>query len=223
MVQWRWLDELIGRLTGKNVGVLGERGVGKTHLQTFLRERRIPGTYTQTLVQERMKASRATMLAFESFEGPSMVKLALRSGFDVPGSAEAVEAWKEVVERSSILLYLFRADLAYKGDTAHLRRITDDSTLISKFIDERDQGGEDMKVVLVGTHYDQIVGFPGADAGSTFYEWHQHIHSTAEIGIARLVLGRSLSARPGLVVGSMRTLKDTQEMAFRIFAKELRL
>src|SRR3954453_15507317 len=87
------LDPILNRMRGELIGVLGERGVGKTHLQTFLREGRIPATYVGTQTQTRLSPSRAQLWSFEDTQGkPKSVRL--KGGYDVPGSAGAVEAWK---------------------------------------------------------------------------------------------------------------------------------
>lgn len=221
---WSWVDQIINRLRGQKLGVLGERGVGKTHLQTFLREGRIPTVYVQTQTQERLASSKAQLWEVESLGGQAAVsRIRLKSGFDVPGSAGAVEAWKEVVNASTILLYLFRADLVFDDDIVHLKRIEDDAALLSKLIHERVDSGAHLKTALVGTHYDKVLGYKGPSCGSAFYRWHVEMENNQYINDARLTVGGSVEEYPKLVVGSMSTLEGTRELAFRLFARELRV
>src|SRR4051812_38292644 len=54
-VKW---DDIVVALKGKSLAVLGARGVGKTHLITFLTSGSIPAEYKQTVAPEKMTARR---------------------------------------------------------------------------------------------------------------------------------------------------------------------
>ena len=214
------LDRLIGALRGHKIGVLGERGVGKTHLQTFLRTGNIPAVYEQTVGQNRLASGRAQLWAIEGLGPPTNFKLALKSAYDVPGAAEAVEAWREVVGEATILLYLFRADLVFNKESTHLQRMHEDARLIADLINERTRSK--LKVAMLGTHYDMVPGYRGPLTGTAFYKWHTLIEEDSDVDAVRLRIGSSVTDTPALVVGSMRTVPDTQDIAFRLFPRELR-
>jgi len=207
-------------MRGELIGVLGERGVGKTHLQTFLREGRIPATYVGTQTQTRLSPSRAQLWSFEDTQGkPKSVRL--KGGYDVPGSAGAVEAWKEALNSATVLLYLFRADLVIEGQKPHLRRIHEDATLIAKLIHDRPSYAKRLRAALVGTHYDLVEGYAGPEKGSAFYKWHVEMENHPAIRDARMVISTAVDDFPVLVVGSMGTLEDTRDLAYRLIAREL--
>ena len=209
-------------MDGRQIAILGERGVGKTHLQTFLRERRIPATYQQTMTLDKMRSSRIQIERREGFEGATRARILLKGGFDVPGSADAVEAWSEAIKGSAIILYLFRADLIYNDDERHRERVIADCNMISEFLDR--SGKTRTRMALVGTHYDRISGFSDVEFGTEeFWEWQGVISQNPCIKKARSKLAGSLDRTPSLVVGSMKTQLQTSEIAFRVFAKELKI
>jgi len=222
-------DRVIGRLRGSTLAVLGERETGKTHLQTFLREGRIPTTYAQTLTQDKVGAGRARLYALETLDGaarPVQKKLALKPGYDVPGSAEAAEAWREVADAANIILYLFRCDWVYGGNRGHVDRIREDAAFLAQVIsDARTEGTirSNTRCALVGTHFDLVPGYRGPAEGSKFYRWHNMMEESPDVTAARWRLEVALADLPALVVGSMKTLQDTQELAFRLFVREMKM
>jgi hypothetical protein len=221
----RFLDRIIGTLRGHKLAVLGEREVGKTHLQTFLRTGKIPTAYLQTVTQTSLRPGRAHLMAFENMEKATQAKIAIKTSDDVQGAAEATAAWKEVIDEASILIYLFRADHIWDGDEYHAKRVRDDAKLISDIV-RRDSLGF-KAAALVGTHYDLVPGYRGPDSGSAFYKFHMEIENAPVIQESLLLLSNvtngGTSGPPGLVVGSMKDWASTQELAFRLFVRELNL
>ena len=57
IVKW---DAIVIALQGKKLAVLGERGVGKTHLISFLTSGSLPAEYKQTLRQRRRRRDAST-------------------------------------------------------------------------------------------------------------------------------------------------------------------
>lgn len=217
-----FIDQMIGQIAGKEIAVLGDRETGKTHLQYFLHTRTIPGHYEQTLGQQRVRAGVARLIVVDGPTGKAKKEIVrLSRTYDVPGSAEAIDSWKAVVQRASILLYLFRADLVFHDDQAHLKRIREDADALARIL--RGIPRKIKGAALVGTHYDFVPGFQGPEQGTAFYKWHVGIEEKDTIKRARQVLGATLPARPALVVGSMKTLPQTQELLYRLFAQELKV
>src|SRR5262249_21203756 len=54
-VKW---DDIVVALKGKKLAVLGARGVGKTHLITFLSSGSIPAEYKQTIAPQKASSRR---------------------------------------------------------------------------------------------------------------------------------------------------------------------
>ena len=176
--------------------------------------------YDQTLGQERVPAGIARLITVGASGEPKKVVLRMQRGYDVPGSAEALDSWKVVLERAAIMLYLFRADYVFYGDEGHLKRITEDAYALAGIL--RGLGRRLSATALVGTHYDYVPGFQGPEHGTAFYEWHQLMEKDSAITQARQVLAAQLPRTPALVVGSMQTLPQTQELLYRLFTQELK-
>jgi hypothetical protein len=216
-----FIDRMVGQLRGRNIAILGERETGKTHLHYFLRTRTIPAQYTQTLGQERVRASVAKLIVVGASGDPEKVVLRLHRGYDVPGSAEAIDSWRAVLERAAIMLYLFRADYVFYQDEWHLKRIREDAEALAGILRRSPQ--RPSAAALVGTHYDCVPGFQGPEQGNAFYKWHTLMEEKPEISQARQVLAAQLPQKPALVVGSMKTLPQTQELLYRLFSQELKI
>ena len=215
-----FIDRMIGQLLGRDIAILGERQTGKTHLHYFLRTRTIPSGYNQTLGQQRVQASVARLITVGAAGEPEKVVLRLQRGYDVPGSAEALDSWKEVLDRAAIMLYLFRADYVFYEDEGHLKRIREDAEALGGIL--RVLGRRLSAAALVGTHYDCVPGFQGPEHGTAFYPWHTLMEQNSAITQARQVLAAQLPRTPALVVGSMQTLPQTQELLYRLFSQELK-
>lgn len=212
--------KIVGALRGQRLAILGERYAGKTHLQTFLRSGTIPAEYAATLGQAALQPSVSRLFTIQSMSGERQkMNLAIKRGYDVPGSAEAVAAWREVLETATIMLYLFRADYVFAEEEAHLKRVSEDARLIAGIL--RDRPRPLKAAALIGTHYDLVPGYQGPLTGTSFYRWHTLIENNPQIAGARKSLRGGMAREPALVVGSMRTLGETQELAFRLFAQEL--
>jgi len=184
-----FIDRMMGQIAGQEIAVLGERETGKTHLQHFLHTRKIPPQYTQTFGMQKIQPGVARLIVIDGASGQQQkTVLRLSRTYDVPGSAEAIESWKAVVERAAILLYLFRADYVFHKDQAHLKRVREDADALARI----------------------LRGSPRRLKGAALIR-------------ARQVLAAQLPATPALVVGAMKTLPQTQELLYRLFAQELKI
>jgi hypothetical protein len=220
------IDRLLGAIRGQRLAVLGERGVGKTHLQTFLRTGDIPTVYEHTTGKPSLKPGRAHLWSITRMSGkPNRSTIAIRSGRDVPGSAEAIEAWREVLCEASVLLYLFRADEIFMQNEEHQNRVLDDARVIAAIVE--DERLSLRGVALVGTHFDRVPGYRGPQNGTEFYPFHREIEDSQVIADVRQMIGVCRDgeriAPPALVVGSMKDRMATEELAYRLFAQELTL
>lgn len=211
-----------GALWGERLAILGDLETGKTHLHMYLRDGTIPDQYVATRGQYLVHSNFSQLVAFQSLPGlPPKVNLALKKGFDVPGSPEAVASWRQVLQSATIMLYLFRADRAFANDEPHLKRVVEDARLIAEIL--RDRSSQLKASALIGTHYDLVAGYQGPEVGARFYRWHTAIESNPRIDEARRIIRGGMMREPALVVGSMETATRTNELLYRLFAQELTL
>jgi hypothetical protein len=213
------IDFLVTRFRGHDLSVMGEQEVGKTHLQSFLRSGSIPSSYVPTMLAEDLRWSRRGLFLEEA----RPKRLALKAGLDVPGSRESSDLWRQSIEKATIVLYLFRADLVYEEDAKHVKRISEDSRLIRAFLKEmKGRQINKLKAAFVGTHSDLIPTYrpPGTPAFTSF---ELSILDSDAIRGAQSRLGEVVHNEPPVVVGSMRDLRETRELVERLFTVGLKL
>jgi GTPase SAR1 family protein len=96
-------DEIVCRLRGKKVAILGGQAVGKTTLCDFLSKGSIPEKYEQTSLDR-------TCGRYFKLEELNL-KIYLKSSWDVGGGDKSrpeslLQYWKKIVDQSEIVFYL---------------------------------------------------------------------------------------------------------------------
>lgn len=130
------IDRLVIFFTGKKIAMIGPRGAGKTTLRQLFTDGSQPLDPEQTAGPERVKGSRKGL-------GPTV-----KGGTDLPGGASYYDEWKEAIEESDIVIYLFDAHQARTSEQYRLA-INNDRLAMQKW------GVWDRKnLYLVGTHTD---------------------------------------------------------------------
>lgn len=197
-----WWDEIQVALRGKRLAVLGARGVGKTHLVKFLTTGSIPANYKQTIAPEKASARRFQLKKLD---------LKIKDTLDVSGDKAAYAEWKELYDKADVVFYLLRADSLMAGDTDAANRVRDDLQHIGDWLSLRQPRP---KLFIVGTHCDLDHEFPGRST-DRFGDYVDRFR--------RLPIVLELVARGGgtqqtkVVLGSMKTVRDTEELVYGIF------
>lgn len=201
----RW-DEIVIALTGKRLAVLGQREVGKTHLITFLSTGSIPRSYRQTPYPEKAGKRRFDLRELD---------LRLKETTDVPGSKDSYAQWKKEHDQADVVLYLFRADRLMAGDTAIETRVRDDLHHIGRWLSERPTRPP---FFLIGTFCDldpAYVAVPDARKG----DYADRFHKLPIVNELILRGGGAQNAK--LVLGSMKTVAQTEMLVFELFRRIL--
>src|SRR4051794_908672 len=100
-----FIERLKFKVRGVRVAIVGPSQAGKTTMQTWLRESVIVKDPPRTQESVRVPRGRAT---FES--GGRIEKITFTAGSDVRGDAiKGQNAWRKVINRSDVLVYLFDA------------------------------------------------------------------------------------------------------------------
>lgn len=199
----KW-DEIVLALKGKRVAVLGARGVGKTHLVTFLTTGSIPPTYKQTVTPAKVPARRFDLKELE---------LNVKDSLDVAGDKVAYAKWKELVAGSDVVLYLLRADKVLKGDAAVEARVRQDIKHIGEWLDGLKERPE---FFIIGTHCDLAEGFPelAEDQIGDYVDKFTKLPIMSE-----LFLRVGGASRVKVVIGSMKTIDHTEALVYDTFAQ----
>lgn len=199
VVQW---DQIVVALKGKRLAVLGARGVGKTHLIKFLASGSIPSEYKQTVAPEKASARRFQLKDLD---------LKVKDTLDVSGDKAAYAEWKELHDKADVVFYLLRADRLIAGDPAVELRVRDDLRHISGWLEARKTRP---RFFIIGTHCDYDGEFTAlsADRLGDYVDKFRKLPIVAEL-VARA--GGAQQAK--VVLGSMKSLEDTEMLVYQIF------
>ncbi len=195
-------DDLLIAFKGKKLAILGARGVGKTHLGKFLSSGSLPETYKQTVAPEKTASHRFQLKDLD---------LKIKSSLDLSGSKEAYAEWKELSDQSDVIFYLLRADRLIEGDEAVEERVRDDIYQIGRWLEARSPRP---LFFIIGTHCDLDREFVtlSEDRMGNYTDKFRQLSIICELvargGGAQLVK---------VVLGSMKTMHDTEALVYQIF------
>ncbi|WP_448481932.1 hypothetical protein [Pseudoxanthomonas mexicana] len=197
----KW-DDIQVALKGKRLAILGARGVGKTHLVRFLTTGSIPAEYKQTVAPEKASASRFQL---------KDLNIKVKDALDVSGDKAAYAEWKELHDQADVVLYLLRADRLIAGDAVVEARVRDDLRHIGGWLDARQQRP---KFFVIGTHCDFDAEFVSLSADRI----GDYVDRFRRLPIVSELVGRGGGAQQAKVVlGSLKTVADTEALVYQIF------
>lgn len=212
-VKW---DQIVIALKGKQLAVLGARGVGKTHLITFLTSGSIPSEYKQTVTPGKASSRRFQLKDLD---------LKIKDLLDVAGSKDAYGEWNKLVlgqsagpkgsppkaEPADVIFYLLRADRIIAGDAVVEARVRDDLRHIGSWLEDLPSRP---LFFIIGTHCDFDADFANlpADKLGDYVDRFRKLPIVAE-----LVAWGGGSQRVQVVLGSMKTLEATEALVYQTF------
>lgn len=195
-------DGLVLFFKGKNLAVLGARGVGKTHLIKFLTSGSIPTEYKQTLLPGKASGRR-----FDLKE----LNIKVKDTLDISGDKAAYAVWKDLHDKADVVFYLLRADLLIKGDSSVEMRVREDLRHIGDWLQARTPRP---RFFIVGTHCDLDSKFAGLSAAriGDYLDQFRKLPVVTE-----LIAHGGGTQQVKVVLGSMKTTHDTEAMVYQIF------
>jgi hypothetical protein len=213
----RLWDHVFVLFRGLDLGVLGQRAVGKTVLQTFLREGYLEHSKGATVAATRQQWGRS------SLRGSSVARVPIRRGTDVPGdSLTNADDWRAISLEADVLLYLFDVARLLEDDRAHNDRMLVDAELVSSFLAERPNIARRPPVVsLVGTHCDRAPGYQPPSTGIDFYLFFKEVYDHDDVQRVSRMIGADLPKVPRPVVGSLQDEQAANDLCWRVFTQEL--
>lgn len=198
-VQW---DQIVVAFKGKRLAVLGARGVGKTHLIKFLTSGSIPAEYKQTVAPEKASARRFQLKDLD---------LKVKDTLDVSGDKAAYAEWKELHDKADVVFYLLRADRLIAGDPGFELRVRDDLRHIGGWLEARKSRP---RFFIIGTHCD----FDGEFTSLSADRLGDYVDQFRKLPIVAELVARAGGAQQAKVVlGSMKSLQDTEMLVYQIF------
>jgi hypothetical protein len=198
-VKW---DDIVVALKGKRLAVLGARGVGKTHLVKFLTTGSIPAEYKQTVAPEKASARRFQL---------NDLDLKVKDSLDVSGDKAAYAEWKELHDQADVVFYLLRADRLIAGDSDVESRVRDDMRHIGGWLEARTSRP---RFFIIGTHCD----FDAEFQATSPEKLGDYVDKFRRLPIVAELVARAGGAHQAKVVlGSMKTVQDTEALVYQVF------
>jgi len=200
-IMWR---KIVNKLKGKKLAVLGARGVGKTQLIKFLSSGSIPAVTKQTSVTEKAGSRRFQLKELD---------LKVEETLDVPGDKAFYAEWKDLYAQSDIILYLLRADRLIASDAVVEARVRDDLRHIGGWLDAR-EGAQRPRLFIIGTHCDLDDEFVTqyADRKGDYMDKFRKLPIVSE-----LVARGGGTRETKIVLGSLKTIQDTEALVYELF------
>lgn len=197
----KW-DDILVKLKGKRLAVLGARGVGKTHLVKFLSTGSIPAEYKQTVAPEKVSSRRFQLKELD---------LKVKESLDVSGDKAAYGEWKELHDQADVIFYLLRADRLIAGDPDAEERVRDDFKHIGGWLEARNPRP---RFFIIGTHCDFDAEFrsTSADKIGDYVDNFRRLPIVTE-----LVVRAGGGQQAKVVLGSMKTIHDTEALVYQVF------
>lgn len=189
-------------LQGKHVAVLGARNVGKTHLVTFITTGSLPEEYNQTVAPKKAPARRFQLKELD---------IKVKESLDLSGDKAAYAEWKKLHDRADFVFYLLRADRLFARDGCVERRVLEDLQHIGQWLEAREPRP---RFFIVGTFCDldpEFHDLPGDKVGD-YVDKFRSLPVVSE-----LILRGGGAGQARVVLGSMKTLKDTETLVYQIF------
>jgi hypothetical protein len=202
-VALKW-DAIMVALKGKRLAVFGARGVGKTHLIKFLTSGSIPEDYKQTVAPEKATGRRFQLRDLD---------LRVKDTLDLSGDKSAYAEWKELHDQADVVFYLLRADRLIVGDEDVETRVRDDLRHIGGWLDAR---ASRPRFFIIGTHCDFDPPFTALSSNTI----GDYVDKFRKLPIMIELVARSGGAQQTRVVlGSMKTIKDTEALVYQVFTQ----
>jgi hypothetical protein len=195
-------DKVVKALKGKQIAVLGARGVGKTHLIQFLTLGSIPEEYKQTVAPEKTPSRRFQLRDLD---------LKVSESLDVSGDKAAYNLWKELHQKADVVFYLLRADRLIAGDAIVEARVREDLKHIHSW---RKEATSPPRLFIIGTHCDLDPKFAGQSAPDfgNYVDKFQNLDTVME-----LVAQGGGTQQVKIVLGSMKSVETTEALVYQTF------
>ncbi len=202
-------NNMVVKLRGKELAVLGARGVGKTHLLEFLTTGEIPEDYIQTIRSKPTPWNRFQLRKLD---------LKIKETRDLPGGPDAYRQWKELFFEADVIFYLFRIDKLMEDDAEAKARVLRDMKQIEGWLEDWQSPYPPYHpFFLIGTHGDlanpDLTALPPNERG-------EHDDRIRELPVIQECLLRAGGGHKAeLALGSLKSLEETEALVVDIFKR----
>ncbi len=183
---------------GKRIAIIGARGVGKTHLCSFLLKGEIPEEYEQTTEPTKFSGRKLKL---------DDLKLKIDDIIDVPGAKDYYKIWQENCKIADIILYLVKANEIFSDNHSTLSRIESDFVRVNDWLKSRTPKP---LFFVVGTFCDKHSEFKNITP-SNFGDYKDKFEQKEIIKKLKL-FNENNKFRSAVILGSMKDKVNTEKL-----------
>ena len=198
-------NELVFKLKGKRLAILGEREVGKTVLTQFMTTGTVPSDYKETVAPEATSRNHLKLID---------LALVVHRSFDVGGGKANYGEWRRGHDEADLVFYLLRADRLGAGRKETLDRVINDLTHIKGWREARQKAGQSVPtLVIIGTHCDLDPAFEAVRDGQAG-EYLERFKARPSLQKVWALAGGM--ARVPVVLGSLETDGHRKALVYNV-------
>jgi hypothetical protein len=210
------ITSLLRRSTGTKIAIVGPTRSGKTVIHIFLATGMLTTDYDPTLSNVKYESHDVTFEAGEATYKSNQISVNLADRIDVSGDYRNHSyEWQKVLKDAALVLFVFDMSKFLSGTSdgaAYRRTVVDSCDFAGGFI-----GHSDARVIMVGTHCDQIadwsaVGIGANAVGQTFW-----VDYRTDSGDAINNLSKNVDKRAQAVWGSLKDPNYATELLYQAF------
>ena len=193
---WLWLN---GLFDNKKLAILGERGVGKTTLLSYITTGSFPKEAKQTVSPQKSKRSIFKL---------GSIRQNISTIWDMPGGKDYYNEWKKQTADADVVLYLFRIDGFKYKDISHILRVKKDLNQIKKWLTK------EKRLILIGTYADKDKDFYEAKK-SRLGDYYDKFLGTPEMREINKICGGTSNF--SVILGSLGSVNEAKNICEEIF------
>lgn len=195
-------ENIMLALQGKRLAVLGERGVGKTSMISFLHTGSLPQKYQMTGGAKRVPQRRFKLKDLD---------IKLKEGRDLSGDTSAYGDWKNAVDQADFVFYLLRADKLHASNETLEKRAKSDLRHLSDWMERRPK---QQPLFIVATHIDKITDY----ADITPEKHAAYVDRFRQLPIVDELIGLGGGdMRVKLFLGSLKSTDTAEKLVYSMF------
>jgi len=139
------LDNILRKIKGEKIVILGQNNSGKTTLNIFLREKRLIKRYEVTTDLQNLDAT---------IYKKDRTKIYLKKGIDINGDRIYSKYWQSLIKENEYCLFLFDTSKILKGDKEAIDYLTEYLPYVADLAKQHSK-----KLLLIGNFTDKIHNF----------------------------------------------------------------
>jgi len=180
-------DEILIIFKGKRIAILGDKATGKTTLHNFLTNGELKGG-------SGIEKTKSNALKLKDLE------FYFSSSTDIAGSADFVNVWKDIIQKSDFTFYMVNSEKVFYNDTSYIKLIEMQLSMIGRYYKEASRTD---KVCILCVFSDKVNNF--IDNKTEF-----------ELQIKSLIERASMQVKCYIFVGSLYNQEYKEDLVYNL-------